>query len=118
VQLFYSNKKLLKEFDDARLLARNRGEAQAARIQLRLAQLDAVENWAETLALPGRHHELTHDKTGWISCDLNGAYRLIYEPWPPPAPRTADGTLEGTAIAAVRILGVLDTHERKNEKPA
>ena len=118
MQLFYTNKKLLKEFEDARLLARNRGEAQATRIQLRLAQLDAVENWAETPALPGRHHELTHDKTGWISCDLDGPYRLIYEPWPPQALRTADGTLEGTALTAVRILGVLATHYRKNKKPA
>jgi plasmid maintenance system killer protein len=118
MQLFYRKKKLRKEFEDARLLAKNRGKVQSDKIQLRLAQLDAVENWSEVVALPGQHHELTHDKAGWISCDLDGQNRLIYEPWPQPAPRRVDGTLDGTAVTAVRILGVLDTHERKNKNPA
>ena len=117
MQLFYCNEKLRKEFEDARLLTKNRGKVQSEKIQLRLAQLDAVEKWAEMVALPGRHHELKHNKTGWISCDLDGQNRLIYEPWPQPAPRKADGSLDGAAVTAVRILGVMDTHERKNKKP-
>lgn len=118
MQLFYRNDKLRKEFEDARLLSKNRGKVQSDKIQLRLAQLDVVKKWSETVALPGRHHELNHDKAGWISCDLDGPNRLIYEPWPSPAPRRADGSLDGAAIKAVRILGVLDTHERKNTNPA
>ena len=118
MQLFYPHDKLRKEFEDARLLAKNRGKVQSDKIQLRLAQLDAVEKWAETVALPGRHHELNHDKAGWFSCDLDGPNRLIYEPWPPPAPRRADGSLNGAAVTAVRILGVMNTHERKNKNPA
>jgi proteic killer suppression protein len=118
MQLFYRNERLRREFENDRLLSRNRGQVQSGKIQLRLAQLDAVENWAETEALPGRHHELNHDKAGWISCDLDGQNRLIYEPWPPPPPRRPDGSLDGAAVYAVRILGIMDTHERKNKNPS
>lgn len=117
MHIFYVNERLRKEFEDAGLLFRRRGQPQAEKIQLRLAQIDAAENWAELRLLPGRHHELKHEKAGWLSCDLNGNYRLIYEPWPPPAPTTADGGLDGAAVTSVRILGVWDTHERKNKKP-
>lgn len=34
-----------------------------------------------------------------------------------PVPTTADGGLDWIQVSAVRILGVLDTHERKNRKP-
>lgn len=40
------------------------------------------------------------------------------EACPPPVLRSADGSLEGAAVNAVRVLGVLDTHERKNTHPA
>ena len=118
MQLLYRNDGLRKEFEDGRLLARKRGRAQSDKIQLRLAQLDVVESWADLAGLPGRHHELNHEKAGWMACDLDGQNRLIYEPWPPPAPRRVDGSLDGAAVRAVRILGVLDPHERKNKKPA
>ena len=118
MQLFYLNEKLQKEFEDARVLQRNRGQIQAEKIKTRLAQIDAAEHWAELKLLPGHHHELTADKAGKLACDLNGNYRLIYEPWPQPPPRLPDGGLDGANVIGVRIHGVLDYHESKNKRPS
>jgi proteic killer suppression protein len=117
MQIFYLTEKLRKEFEDARSLQRHRGTVQAEKIKTRLAQFDAAEHWAELKLLPGHHHELAADKAGQLACDLNGNYRLIYEPWPQPAPQLASGGLDGSAVTAIRIHGVLDYHERKNKKP-
>jgi len=67
--------------------------------------------------MPGRFHELGADKKGWLSVDLDGPYRLIYEPLDTPPPTNDDGQLLWEEITTVRILGVLNDHEPKNRKP-
>jgi proteic killer suppression protein len=61
--------------------------------------------------LPGRCHALTGDRDGQLSIDLDGPYRLIFEPADNPPPANEDGGLHWERVTAVRILAVEDTHE-------
>jgi toxin HigB-1 len=115
--IFYLKEKLKKEFENERLLQRNRGRDQAEKIKARLANIDAARDLAELENLPGNHHQLHADKSGLWACNLNANYRLIYEPWPSPPATLPGGGLDKQSITEVRIHGVLDYHERKNKKP-
>lgn len=61
--------------------------------------------------LPGGCHELTGDKKGQLSLDLDGPYRLIFEPAHNPLPVKEDGGLDWAGVVTVRIFGVANTHE-------
>lgn len=61
--------------------------------------------------LPGpRCHELTGDREGQLSVDLDHPYRLLFEPADDPIPIKPDMGLDWTRVTAVRILEVTDTH--------
>jgi proteic killer suppression protein len=42
--------------------------------------------------------------------DLDGPYRLIFEPAHERKPEKEDGSLDWSAVTVVRVLGVEDTH--------
>jgi proteic killer suppression protein len=42
--------------------------------------------------------------------DLEFLYRLIFEPEHDPIPKRADGGLDWSAVTAIRILEIADTH--------
>jgi len=118
MQIFYSSNKLKKEFENGRKLQQGRGQEVGSKIQTRLAQLDAATCLEDVRYLPGKYHPLKEDKLGWLACSLTANERLIFEPvFPegstPPVPDDWDWT----TIKAVKILGVLDYHEKKNSKP-
>jgi len=53
---------------------------------------------------------LTGDLKGTLSLDLDGPYRLLFEPMEEPLPLKADGGLDWHGVTAIRILEVEDTH--------
>lgn len=42
--------------------------------------------------------------------DLDGPYRLIFEPADDPVPTKDDGGLDWSRVTTIRALGVEDTH--------
>ena len=86
------------------------GPIQAKKLRQRLDELRAASTLETMRNLPGRCHELLHDRAGQLSLDLEHPHRLIFEPANDPVPRKQDGGLNWTAVTAVRILGVVDTH--------
>lgn len=109
------------EFGSRRLAAlcnsqsamRSRLGPQCARaLMRRLSQLHAAPN-LEALHprhMPiGRCHELTGDLRGTLSMDLKHPQRLVFRP-KPPAPHRADGSLDWSAVTAIVIEGIDDTH--------
>jgi proteic killer suppression protein len=116
--LTFATTKLEKEFGDARALQRNRGKQQADKIQYRVSQLRGAVNLGQLRSpTPGHFHPLREDKDGLIACDLDGAYRLIFEPDQNPIPKLESGGLDWTQVIQVKILGVLNYHERNKSKP-
>ena len=113
----YKNTKTARLFDLGRTLEKYHGTRQAKLIRHRIRALQAAENLAEFWPPKSgvtRCHELTMDKAGKFSMDLDHPYRLIFEPDHQPVPKLADGGTDWSAITAITILGVEDTHDKKN----
>ena len=80
------------------------------RLRQRLDELRAAETLDVVRKLPGRCHELSGARSGELSLDLEHPYRLIFEPAHNPIPKKPDGGLDWSAVKAVRIIEVTDTH--------
>jgi len=113
----FRSEKLRREFEDERLLVRERGRVQTEKIKRRLTQIAASERLESLRNQPGHFHELVADKDGWLACDLDGPNRLIFEVADEPVPRRSDGGLDWSLVTCIRILGVLNYHERNRKKP-
>jgi len=113
----FKTERLRKEFEDGRALNRNRGAVQAKKIMTRMAQLEGALTLQQLHNQPGHFHSLTEDKAGWLACDLDGPNRLIFEVANSPVPQLAAGGMDWAQVNQVRILGVLNYHERNKKQP-
>jgi proteic killer suppression protein len=106
----FENKKLAKMCSTEKDLIREFGSVNARRIQRRLQQLRAATVLEDLRPpAPGRCHELTADRAGDLSLDVDHPYRLIFRPGE-PAPRREDGGLDWQKIDRVVVVSVSDTH--------
>jgi proteic killer suppression protein len=105
-------------FDDSRLervfasdkeLQKKHGADRAKKIQRRLKELGSAETLDDMRTLPGRCHELTGDRAGQLSLDLDGPYRLLFRPTAETEPG-AGGGLDWSKVTAVTVISVVDTH--------
>lgn len=80
-------------------------------IRRRLDDLRAAQTLEVMRNLPGRCHELKGDRSGQLSVDLDGPYRLLFNPAHDPIPAKEDGGLDWTRVTAIILLGVVNTHE-------
>ena len=87
------------------------GEPMAARLRLRLTQLEAFVTLADASTLPAmRCHELTADRKGQIAIDLVHPHRLILRPDHDPLPTKPDGGLDRTLVTKLVVVEVVDYH--------
>ncbi|MBO0801663.1 MAG: hypothetical protein J2P25_01105 [Nocardiopsaceae bacterium] len=93
-----------------RELLKRHGQVRAKKIQQRLKALGVAETLADMRSLPGRCHELRGDRAGELSLDLDHPYRLLFRPSVKPDPGPGGG-LDWVTVAAVTIIGIVDTHE-------
>lgn len=80
----------------------------------RMQELRAAQSLGDLLppySGPGRCHELTGNRAGQLSLDLDHPYRLVFEPAHESRPWRPEGGLDWSRVTSVRILGVEDTHE-------
>lgn len=59
---------------------------------------------------PARCHELTGNRQGQFSVDLDHPYRLLFIPANDPLPEREDGGLDRSQVTEVEIIGIVDTH--------
>lgn len=114
MDIIFQDKKLREAFADPRfprLLEKNYGKQQAKLLRKRLDDLHAAETLEVMRSLTGNCHELSADRKGQLSLDLNGPYRLLFIPANNPIPQKEKGGLDWTRVTAVEILGIADTHE-------
>jgi plasmid maintenance system killer protein len=111
VEILFGSARFEKQCNSDRQLVRAHGAHRAKILRRRLDQLRAADNLEVMRALPGRCHELTGNRNGTLSIDLDGPYRLLFEPAHDPPPEKPDGGLDWRQVTAIRILEIEDTHE-------
>lgn len=114
MELRFAHGKLEKECNDMRLLQRRHGERRAKLLANRLAVLAAATSLADLWPPyrgPMRCHELTGDRAGQLSLDLDHPYRLLFCPDHTPPPQRPEGGLDWARVTRILILEVADTHE-------
>lgn len=110
----FADRKFEKECNDERLLQRRQGERGARLLKTRLAVLAVATNLAEIgppYRGPMRCHELTGNRGGELSIDLDHPRRLLFKPDHDPEPARAEGGLDWAQVTKIVILGIVDTHE-------
>lgn len=108
MEVFYADRKLAAVCASMAKMTRTFGTVRARRVAMRLQQLRVAETLAELRLATGRCHELTKERKNCLALDLDGPYRLVFEPveW------AADirGNLDWSAVRAVVVLEVVDYH--------
>lgn len=99
------------KFNSLKELSRSYGAENAKRILRRLDELRAADNLEAMRSLPGRCHELKHDRVGQLAIDVKQPYRLIFKPAHEPIPHKDDGGLDWSQVTSICILEVEDYHD-------
>ena len=87
------------------------GTARTRKLKVRLMELRAACNLAQIPRVPPpRCHELSANRKGQLSVDLDHPYRLIFIPANDPIPRKEDGGLDWDSVTEIEILEIADTH--------
>ncbi len=96
MDITFRSKKLKKQLSTERGLAKF-GQNRAKKVRVRLQELRAAETLAglgPPMSKPARCHELSGDRKGKLSVDLDHPYRLIFVPNHDPVPKHEDGGLD------------------------
>lgn len=110
MKITFKNKKLEKLSCDYKACQRALGPIRAKLFTLRLSDLLDVHTLEDVRNFPGKYHELTGNRKGQWSCDLDQPYRLIFEPLENPIPSTADGNYLWIEIKGIEIIEIVDYH--------
>jgi len=109
--IYFHTSKLQKLCSSKVEAVKKLGPKRAGKLMQRLQELDAAENLAEIARVPPpRCHELTGQRKGQLSVDLEHPYRLLFIPANEPVPRMADGGLDWNAVTEIEIIEIADTH--------
>ena len=111
MQVVFASSRLQKVCTDPLVRQRRLGAERGLKVQHRLTQLHAAPTLADLATLPqARFHELTGNRKGQCSVDLDGPYRLIFEVLDEPIPRQSDGGIDLSQVRGVRLLEITDPH--------
>ena len=111
MDVFFESKQLADVCSTQKALVRAFGIERAKKVGRRLQQLTAAAVLDDLRSAPGRCHELTADRGGQLSLDLDHPHRLIFRPTKQPPPSKADGGLDWTTVESVTIIEIADTHQ-------
>ena len=113
MEIHFKHRKMQEACNSERETVKRWGASRACKIRQRLTELAAAESLAVIGVLPpARLHELQGDRAGQFAVDVEPPFRLVFEPWHNPVPKTADGGIDKSQITAIRILIVEDYHGR------
>ncbi len=96
--------------DNRKKVQASYGALTAKKLYARLDDIQAASCMEDMRLLPGKWEELTRDRKGQFSAQLDGGYRLIVIPAKQPPPAKADGGLDWKAIDGLIYIEVVDYH--------
>lgn len=109
----FASNKLKKEMNEGKAMLKAHGAKRTKLLQIVMTALWAAPNlgvFAPPYSPPHRCHELTGNRKGQLSLDLDGPYRLIIKPLNIPTPIRPEGGLDWSQVTAIKIIGVDNTH--------
>jgi proteic killer suppression protein len=109
----FAKKKLEKELNEERAMMKAHGAVRSKRLKIIMASLRAAPSlgvFAPPMSPPHRCHELTGNRKGQISMDLDHPYRLLFQPAHDPIPKRKEGGLDWSKVTAIKIIEIENTH--------
>jgi proteic killer suppression protein len=112
MQVSFASKRLGKDMASAGAIGKRYGDL-AKRITMRLDILYQADCLADVPAdPPARRHMLSGDYEGCFAVDVNGNWRIVFQPNHDPLPLTEDGGLDLSKVTAIQIVDVVDYHKK------
>lgn len=111
MNILFRDKSFEKECNENKLLIKQHGKPQARKIRQRLDDMAASETLEVLGKIYRRCHELSGDRGGQISLDLDGQWRFIFVPADNPPACKPDGGIDWKNVRTIEIIGIEDTHE-------
>ena len=109
MEVVFRNERLRKLINDFSALQRKYGEQVAKKVAIRLHHLESVRTLEDMKSLPGRCHELKHDRKGQLALDLSKNYRLVFQPREASSTE-GGGSLDWSQVESVVVLEIIDYH--------
>ena len=111
MRIFFKTRKLQKICSEGAVGRKHLGAKGSLKLQQRMMELSAAQNLAEISRLPpARCHELTGNRTGQLSVDLEHPHRLLFIPANNPLPQRKSGGMNWQGITEIEIIEIADTH--------
>jgi len=112
VDIQFKTKRLQETCNDQKKRDREYGPERSKALLKRLVQMSNAATLEEFQQVHPRTHPLKADRKGEWAADLDGPYRLIFDPIPDPAPVTDDGRTEKAEEAPapnkIRVVKILE----------
>lgn len=110
MNLTFDDKKLLKCANNDSYSKQQLGPKRAKLFKQRLDDLMASQTLEDVRHLPGKYHELTGNRKGQWSCDLDQPFRLVFTPQERPIPTNEVGQYVWIEITNIEIIEIIDYH--------
>ncbi len=111
MQIYFKNKKLQKICSVDGEAKKVIGKNAEKKLKQRFAELKAADVLSDISHLPpARLHELTGNRSGIFSVDLEHPYRLLFMAANDPVPLKEDGGIDKRSVTEVEIVEIADTH--------
>ena len=111
MDIYFKTKKLQKICSIKKEAVKELGQKGGNRLMQRLSELNAAIALSDISYLPPpRLHELSGNRKGQFSVDLDHPYRLLFIPANEPTPMRDDGGVDKEKIDQIEITEIEDTH--------
>lgn len=109
--IYFKTKKLQKICNKGAEAIKKLGHKCGVKLQQRMMELSAAESLEDISRFPpARCHELTGNRKGQLSVDLEHPYRLLFIPAHDPVPERQEGGLDWKGVTEIEIITIADTH--------
>jgi plasmid maintenance system killer protein len=109
--IYFKTKKLQKLCSKGSEAIKKLGAKRGKKLMQRMMELAATRTLSDISKVPpSRCHELTGDRKGQFSVDLEHPYRLLFILANDPVLELKEGGIDWGAVTEIEIIEIADTH--------
>lgn len=111
MEICFRTKKLQRICSEEKEMLKILGRKCTEKLKQRMMELKAADSLSDMSHLPPtRCHELTGNRAGQFSVDLQQPLRLLFIPINDPIPVQDDGGIDRRRVTEIEIFEMADTH--------